>query len=110
MKQRLLYNTLLAIAGAVWIAAAPVQAAGPVANNPPYQESGKVNAVNLGLDQIIIDNRVYVFANNVTIQSGKRIVSKGALTKGMSLGFNSTPGQHRSVVTEIWILPALPPR
>lgn len=110
MKQRLFRNSftghlLLTLIGAVWILGAPAHAADPKVSGSPYKQTGKVDDVILKHNQIVISDRAYVFANNVTILSGTRVVSKPGLVKGMRLGFNSTTDKSRSVITEIWILP-----
>lgn len=108
MKQRLLqlWYTLLVLTGAAWFGVAPVHAASPVTGNLPYQETGRVDGVNLNQNQIIIDDRTYIFASSVVIRSGNRTALKSALSKGMSLGFNSTSADPSpSVITDIWILP-----
>jgi len=105
MKQRHIRDTLLALASVACIIAAPVQAIS-LGATLPYRETGKVDDVILKYNQIVISDRAYVFANNVTILSGNRVVSKPGLVKGMNLGFNSTMDKHRSVITEIWILPS----
>lgn len=97
---------LLSLIGVAWVLGAPVHAAGTKASGSPYKQLGKVDDVILKHDQIVIGDRAYVFSKNVTILSGDRVVSKPGLVKGMRLGFNSTTDKHRSVITEIWILPA----
>ena len=111
MKQRLFRNSftghlLLTLIGALWILSAPAHAANPKVSGLPYKQTGKVDSVILKQNQIVVSDRAFVFADNVTILSGNRAVSKPGLVKGMHLGFNSTTDKHRSVITEIWILPS----
>lgn len=110
MKRWLFRNSLsqqllLALIGAACIAATPTHAAGPATGIVPYQEAGRVDNVDLAQNQIVIGDRAYVLASNLRILAGDKPASKTALKKGMNLGFNSTSDKHRSVISEIWILP-----
>lgn len=96
---------LMALIGAICITATPTHAADPVAGSVSYRMTGRVDNVILTKNQIVIDDRAYVLASNVSILAGDKASSKSALKKGMSLGFNFTSDNHRSVITEIWILP-----
>lgn len=111
MKQRLFRNSftghlLLTLIGAMLVLGTPAHAAGTKDSDSPYKKMGKIDDVILKHDQIVIGDMAYVFASNVTILSGNRVVSKPGLAKGMNVGFNSTTDKHRSVITEIWILPS----
>jgi len=101
----LLRHLLFALIGVACVATIPTYAAGPVTGSVTYRETGRVDNVDLTMNQIVIGDRAYVLASNVSVLAGDKTSSTAALKKGMNLGFNSTADQHRSVITEIWILP-----
>lgn len=99
----------LALFSAAWLAIAPAYAAGLETNDPPYQETGKVHNVNLSQDEIFLDDRGFIISPNIIVHSGDKVASKGSLKRGLNIGFNSAvepAGLHRSIITEIWILPS----
>jgi len=99
-------HLLMALIGVACLTGTPAQATGPAANSVAYQETGKVDDIHLSQNQIVINDRAYLLAGNVSIVAGNKSSSKNALRKGMNLGFNFTEDRQKSVITEIWILPA----
>lgn len=106
-KNILSRHLLWALVGAACIAAAPTQAASPGAvGDLPYRQTGKVDNVILNHNQIVISDRAYVLASNVSVVAGNKPSSTTALRQGMHLGFNSSVDKRNPVITQIWILPA----
>lgn len=106
LRKTLPMHLLLTLVVVAWMPGTSTHAAGPVAKNPSYQETGTVMSLDLRLNQITVGvDRGYMLANNLTVRSGDRTVPRDTLKKGMRVGFNSISDQHKSTITDIWILP-----
>jgi hypothetical protein len=80
------------------------QAAGPLPGNPPYQQTGKIEYIDLSKSAVVINDREYSMPYNLRVHSGKNLVSPGYLSRGMTVGFTFDDNGHKATLTEVWIL------
>lgn len=67
-----------------------------------YQRTGRVDAVYLEENRIVIDDIPYGLADILRIRAGgSKAVSRGKLRSGMTIGFKLNRGRQ---ITEIWLL------
>lgn len=100
-----LSSLFMAVIGVAWLTTQPIAFAAPSVGNVPYQAIGKIDGINMVQKQIVIGDRAYILADNVSILVGNKTAPKGSLKRGMKVGFNITGSQNQQVIKEIWILP-----
>lgn len=104
-------STIMAFAGFLGLltswAGAPLHAAGPFptsTSSVPYQESGKVEAIDYSHDVISINDRGYVIPIGTPVHTAHGTASRNSLHIGSQVGFNSEVTSAGLTVTGIWIL------
>lgn len=110
MKQsaKLTFSALLVTLGLYMLQMpSPAFAAGPIADpNSSYAYRGTIDDIDLTANHVVIDDRLFVLANDIQIHSGREKASKYMLRKGHHIGYSlNKPSTGYQVVTEIWILP-----
>lgn len=100
-RRMLIRLLLLATTVAVGAGALPsTVAAQPPTAELPYTSTGTIDYIDNASNVVVISDREYRLPLNATIRSGKSVLSRNALSKGMSVGFNAA----NETVLEIWVL------
>lgn len=109
----------LALAAGLALALPAALAAGPVsyskaggkpaeiaASELPYQMSGRIDAVNLGENFVIVDDNQFVLPSGTVVHLGNKEVTVNSLQKGMLIGytFSGDGSTATRVMTGAWIL------
>lgn len=105
MKIQRTLSGLAALLAATLVPIAVSKAEGLTLPNVVYDAQGTIDHIDVGRGTIVVDDHGYLLPGNIQIHAGERLVTVGALRKGLNVGIKtSTLPEGPVQANEIWIL------